>query len=113
MGVTSISGNALYLVCSDASVQMHNPVPSIWGKEPWAEETQQCRFAGKKKKKASKKQGMFLLVLYPQMRSFLPHQLTGRQGGETGLSGCIEDFFFPFGPVVLTGSQKTALRAIR
>lgn len=67
----------------------------------------------KKKKKVSKKQGMFLLVLYPQMRSFLPHQLTGRQGGETGLSGCIEDFFFPFGPVVLTGSQKTALRAIR
>lgn len=63
-----------------------------------------CR--GKKKKKVSKKQGMFLLVLYPQMRSFFPHQLTGRQGGEIGLSGCIEDFFFPFGPVVLTGPQR-------
>lgn len=45
MGVTSISGNALYLVCSDASVQMHNPVPSIWGKEPWAEESQKCSAA--------------------------------------------------------------------
>lgn len=52
---------------------------------------------GEKKKKVSKKQGMFLLVLYPQMRSFFPHQLTGRQGGEIGLSGCIEDFFFLLG----------------
>lgn len=45
MGVTSISGNALYLVRSDVSVQMHNLVPSIWGKEPWAEESQQCSAA--------------------------------------------------------------------
>lgn len=45
MGVTSISGNALYLVCSDVSVQMHNPVLSIWGKEPWAEESQKCSAA--------------------------------------------------------------------
>lgn len=82
VGVTSISGNALYLVCSYASVQMHNPVPSIWGREPWAE---RYSSAALRKKIVSEKQGTYFLVLYPQM-IFFPISFLGNW--EAGRGDC-------------------------
>lgn len=108
MGVTSISGNVLYLVCSDASVQMHKPVPSIWGEEPWAEELKPCSAA--LQKKASEKQGMFFLFLYPQMRSFPISSLSNWEAGRGDYSwGLNRSFFFPFGLVALIAPKKAAL----
>lgn len=120
MGVTSISGNALYLVCSDASVQMHNPVPSVWGKSPGQNShSSAVQLCGKKKKKekkkVSEKQGMFFLVLYPQMRSFPISSLSNWEAGRGDYSwGLNRRFFsFPFGPVALIAPRKAALKAVR
>lgn len=68
------------------------------------------------KKKASEKQGMFFLVLYPQMRSFPISSLSNWEAERGDYSWELNRryfFFFPFGSVALIAPRKAALKAVR